>query len=118
MTNETYRFVSDPRWHPDGDRVVATKWYFSGRSLGGPEAWEYSVPSEPTQIEIASGKRLLSRTLPPGWTAEQYNDQQIGPEQALWAGNDALIYAKNVLDTQGTFQYSKGKSYTLAGRYR
>jgi hypothetical protein len=90
--------------------VVATKWYTSGRSLGAGEAWSYDVPPF-TQNEKAvtpgSGKRLIGRTLPPGWSAEQYADQQIGPEQFIWHGSDTIIYAKNVIDN-GKFTYSKG----------
>jgi hypothetical protein len=32
---------------------------------------------------------------------------RAGPEQFLWASNDTLIYAKNVID-DGVFTYSKG----------
>ena len=56
---------------------------------------------------MGSGKRLVGRTLPPGWSAEQYGDQQIGPEQFIWRGEDALIYSKNVVDLS-EFDYSKG----------
>ena len=45
VTNETYRWVSEPRFHPSGKTIIATKWYFTTRSLGGGEGWEYPVPS-------------------------------------------------------------------------
>ncbi|RDB24015.1 hypothetical protein Hypma_008641 [Hypsizygus marmoreus] len=113
VTNETYRWVSDARFHPSGSTVIATKWYTSGRSLGAGEGWEYSVPSvkdiqSGTQRSIAAGdgKRIIGRTLPLGWTAEQYGDQQIGPEQLIWNGEDSIIYSKNVGD-DNTFTYSK-----------
>ncbi|EMD34385.1 hypothetical protein CERSUDRAFT_117254 [Gelatoporia subvermispora B] len=110
VTNETYRWISDARFHPSGDKVIATKWYTSGRSLGAGEGWLYTVPnvSDPvTPIKVGSGERLVGRTLPLGWGPELYGDQQIGPEQLIWAGNDTLIWSKNVKDTDGTFQYSK-----------
>lgn len=114
VTNETYRWISDARFHPSGTKVIATKWYTSQRSLGAGEGWEYPVPSlehlraqKTRSIEAGSGKRVISRTLPHGWTAEQYEDQQIGPEQLLWRGNDSIIFSKNVRDVS-TFQYSKG----------
>ncbi|KII89304.1 hypothetical protein PLICRDRAFT_109538 [Plicaturopsis crispa FD-325 SS-3] len=106
VTNETYRWVSDARFHPSEDKVIATKWYTSSRSLGAGEGWEYSIPSVDTVIEPGSGKRLLGRSLPAGWTAAQYGDQQIGPEQFIWSGNDTLIYSKNVADASA-FSYSK-----------
>lgn len=67
------------------------------------------------KVELGSGKRIVGRTLPAGWDAEQYGDQQIGPEQFIWRGEDALIYAKNVAD-DGAFAYSKGMYGPLAPR--
>ncbi|KAF5386656.1 hypothetical protein D9615_001957 [Tricholomella constricta] len=114
VTNETYRWVSDARFHPSGSKVIATKWYTSGRSLGAGEGWEYPVPSvedlesgNKRAIVAGDGKRVVSRTLPAGWSAEQYGDQQIGPEQLIWNHNgDSVIYSKNVRD-QAAFTYSK-----------
>ncbi|KAG2087033.1 uncharacterized protein F5147DRAFT_790992 [Suillus discolor] len=37
-----------------------------------------------------------------------YVEQQIGHEQFIWAGDDALIYAGNVRDVGGSYSYSKG----------
>ena len=118
VTNETYRWVSDARFHPSGKTVIATKWYTSERSLGAGEGWEYEVPSidelrleKSKQIGPGSGARLVSRTLPLGWTSEDYGDQQIGPEQLLWHGEDSIIFSKNVIDSS-TFTYSKGKICT------
>lgn len=113
VTNETYRYVTDARFHPSGHKVIATKWYTSDRSLGAGESWEYSVPhlkdiqKHPNKIHAGSGTRVVGRSLPLGWTAEDYGDQQIGPEQAIWKGSDAIIYTKNIQDANA-FTYSKG----------
>ncbi|KAJ8696814.1 hypothetical protein PTI98_006650 [Pleurotus ostreatus] len=112
VTNETYRWVSDPRFHPSGDKLTATKWYTSSRSLGAGEIWEYQLPSmasDTTPIAVGAGIRRVGRELPPGWDlTTQYGNQQIGPEQAVWLGYDTLIYSKNVLDeASGAFDYSK-----------
>ncbi|KAH7890028.1 hypothetical protein F5I97DRAFT_626000 [Phlebopus sp. FC_14] len=111
VTNETYNWVSDPRWHPSGSKLVATKWYFSSRSLGAGEGWEYPVPSfsdaEGHHVEVNAGKRLVSKVLPLGWTKSDYIEQQIGHEQFSWSADDALVYAGNVRDVGGSFQYSK-----------
>jgi len=115
VTNETYRWVSDARFHPSGSEIIATKWYTSERSLGAGEGWVYPVPSadgsRKKPIHVGSGKRLISRTLPFGWSAEDYGNQQIGPEQFIWNGNDSVIYSKNVIDAGGAFEYSKGQRY-------
>lgn len=111
VTNETYRWVTDPRFHPSGTKIIATKWFTSGRSLGAGEGWEYSVPSldeiQHASVKHITGSQVVGRTLPLGWTVEDYANQQIGPEQFLWHGNDSLIYSKNVVD-ESTFAYSKG----------
>ena len=60
-------------------------------------------------VGVGAGERLVGRTLPSGWNPEQYGDQQIGPEQFIWKGNDTLIYSKNVAE-DGTFSYSKGEA--------
>lgn len=108
MTNETFRWLSDARFHPSGKKVVATKWYTSARSLGAGEGWEYEVSTESAKISVGSGLRLVGRQLPAGWSADQYGDQQVGPEQFIWKGEDSLIYAKNVIDADGQYTYSKG----------
>lgn len=59
-------------------------------------------------IHPGDGERLLGRTLPPGWNSERYGEQQIGPEQFIWRGNDEVIYSKNVID-ESSFTYSKGE---------
>lgn len=108
VTNETYRWVSDARFHPSGSKIIATKWYTSSRSLGAGEGWEYDLPRSLHQkISKGSGTRLVGRSLPPGWGPDNYGDQQIGPEQFIWKGSDSLIYSKNVKDTNGQYTYSK-----------
>ena len=88
--------------------------------MGAGEGWEYSVPSVrdlrdglTSTIEAGSGVRLVGRSLPRGWTSEEYNDQQIGPEQLIWNGNDSIIYSKDVMDPS-VFEYSKGKALLLS----
>jgi hypothetical protein len=111
VTNETFRWVADPRFHPDGTHVITSKWYTSSRSLGAGEGWTYDIPhltssQKPGSIAAGSGKRLVSRTLPPGWSESQYGNQQIGPEELIWNGKDGVIFSKNTRD-DGEFTYSK-----------
>ena len=88
--------------------------------MGAGEGWEYSVPSVRdlregliSTIEPGSGVRRVSRSLPRGWTSEEYNNQQIGPEQLIWNGDDSIIYSKDVMDSS-VFQYSKGRFFILS----
>ena len=100
--------MSDARFHPSGKKIIATKWYTSERSLGAGEGWEYDIPTSVNQeIEVGSGKRIVPRSLPLGWAPEDYGEQQIGPEQLIWNGEDSVIYSQNVVDN-GVFTYSKG----------
>lgn len=87
----------------------------SERSLGAGEGWEYSVPSledlrsrKTYTVESGSGTRVIGRTLPLGWSAQDYGEQQIGPEQHIWSGPDSIIFSKNVID-ENYFTYSKGR---------
>ena len=59
-------------------------------------------------MEVNSGRRVVSKVLPLGWTKADYIEQQIGHEQFSWLSNDTLVYAGNAVDDQGAFQYSKG----------
>ncbi|KAF8216523.1 hypothetical protein K438DRAFT_1797365 [Mycena galopus ATCC 62051] len=109
VTNETYRWLSEPRFHPSNEhRIIATKWYTSSRSLGAGEGWEYVVPKlgDNTTITVGSGTRVVGRTLPRGWKNEQYEDQQIGPEQFIWRGEDSVVFSKNTID-EYEYTYSK-----------
>lgn len=109
VTNETFRWVSDARFHSSGSSIIATKWYTSSRSLGAGESWQYTTPNfgDNSTIPVGAGTRVLGRTLPLGWTNDQYEEQQIGPEQAIWRGEDSIIFSKNVRDDK-VFAYSKG----------
>ncbi|KAJ3843796.1 hypothetical protein F5878DRAFT_603808 [Lentinula raphanica] len=105
VTNETYRFVTSPRFKPSGDKIIATKWYTGRVTITAPEGWEYDLPDpaasstqKPGNIPSSSGRRLLGRSLPRGMTVEDYAEQQIGPEQFVWAKDDVVIFVKNVVD--------------------
>lgn len=59
-------------------------------------------------MTAGSGSRVLGRSLPRGWTVDEYENQQIGPEQFIWNGEDTIIFSKNVRDPNA-FDYSKGR---------
>lgn len=109
MTNETFRWVSDARFHQSGRKIVATKWFTSSFSIAGGEGWEYPIPEPDDVIEVGSGRKLVGRTLPVGWPIADLGEQMVGPEQFIWNGEDSVIYAKNIIDTNGRWTYSKGK---------
>jgi len=120
VTNETFRFVTHPRWHPSGSTIIAQKSYTSASSVGAAEVWQFPVPPADGQVHhvgVGAGKRVIGRTLPPGWPASNYNRQNIGPEQAVWSGEDAIIYSKNIADAGlARFRYNKGKQLVYVAR--
>lgn len=103
VTNETYRYLGDPRWHPSGDRVIATKYYTGQITVAAGEGWEYPVPHQEERVTVGAGKRVVERKLPLGWPPSMYNLNHIGPVQFLWAGEDKLIYSLNVANTDGLY---------------
>ncbi|KAH7094192.1 hypothetical protein BKA62DRAFT_644774 [Auriculariales sp. MPI-PUGE-AT-0066] len=110
ITNETFRYLSDPRWHPSGKRIIATKWYTGRITIAGGEGWEYAVPLPPDahrQVPIGTGSRLVERNLPNGWPASEYNTNPIGPEMLIWDGASAVIYALNTANDDGVYRDSK-----------
>ncbi|KAF5373144.1 hypothetical protein D9758_001532 [Tetrapyrgos nigripes] len=103
VTNETFRYLSNPRFHPSGTKVIASKWYTGRITIAASEGWQYTLPDLsadqiPQSISVGSGELVLGRTLPLDKTVEDYADQQIGPEQFIWFGEDSIIFAKNAAD--------------------
>ncbi len=41
ITDESFRLVNNPNWHPSGNTIVAKKHFTSRRSLGAGEMWLY-----------------------------------------------------------------------------
>lgn len=121
VTNETYRYLSSPRFHPSKSSLLASKWYTATVTIGAPEIWEYPVQSRPSPsasapdigsqpfIPVGSGKRLVSRNLPRGFDRpKDYEESQVGPEQPIWYTSDSLIYARNVRDKYKIDQAGSG----------
>ncbi|CAK5283098.1 unnamed protein product [Mycena citricolor] len=108
VTNETYRWISDARFHPSGSEIIATKWYTTSRSLGAGEGWRFPVPEagDNSTIKVGSGARVLGRTLPRGESPQMYGEVQVGPEQFIWRGEDGVIFSKNGIDGD-QYTYSK-----------
>ena len=46
ITNETFRLLNNPSWHPSGDYLVAKKHFTTSRSLGTGEVWLYDANLE------------------------------------------------------------------------
>lgn len=47
-------------------------------------------------------------------TIDDYASQQIGPEQFIWAGDDMIIFAKNVVDEYTTSEKDGALTFCLS----
>lgn len=110
QTNATFRFFSSPAFHPTEPKIVATKWYLTGRPNGAGEIWEFPLRTGPSELlPERDGTRVISRKLPAGWAAAQYLESQLGAEQARYnPSGDGIIFTRNVQDDdKGKFSYNK-----------
>ncbi len=54
VTNETFRLLNNPTWHPSGEFIAARKHFTTSRSAGTGEVWMYHLSG-------GSGVRLVER---------------------------------------------------------
>jgi hypothetical protein len=110
QTNATFRFFSSPAFHPTLPKLIATKWYLTGRPNGAGEIWEFPLLTEAVDLPERGGERVISRKLPASWPKERYFESQIGAEQARFVGpsGDGIVFTRNVRDDDlGKFSYNK-----------
>jgi len=89
LTKETFRLITNPRWHPDGSGLVARKHFTGTRSLGSGEMWFY-------HRDGGSGVQLT----------EKRNDQQDENDPVYSPDGRFLFYTQDA--TPGPyFQYNK-----------
>ncbi|ETS86262.1 hypothetical protein PFICI_00090 [Pestalotiopsis fici W106-1] len=110
QTNSTFRFFSSPAFHPTEPKIIATKWYLTGRPNGAGEIWEIPLLQRtPEILPNHGGKRLIARQIPASWPREKYFESQLGAEQARYsADGSAVVFTRNSKDKQsGKFSYNK-----------
>ncbi|RDW56992.1 hypothetical protein BP6252_13945 [Coleophoma cylindrospora] len=111
QTNSTFRFFSSPAFHPTLPKLIATKWFLTGRPNGAGEIWEFPLLLHPTKnLSERGGQRIIARNLPPSWPAERYFESQLGAEQGRFVGHqgDSIIFTRNIRDDDsGKFSYNK-----------
>lgn len=110
QTNSTFRFFSSPAFHPTEPKIIATKWYLTGRPNGAGEIWEFPLLARtPEHLPTRSGKRLIARELPASWPRDKYFESQLGAEQARYTPNgNAIVFTRNSKDKAlGEFSYNK-----------
>ena len=89
LTEETFRLLSNPRWHPSGTGIVARKHFTGTRSLGSCEMWLY-------HLEGGTGVALTDKR----------NDQQDENDPVYSPDGRYLFYSQDA--TSGPyFRYNK-----------
>ncbi|MDG1479504.1 MAG: amidohydrolase family protein [Myxococcota bacterium] len=95
ITEESFRLVSSPAWHPSGDYLVGRKHFTGFRSLGSGEMWMYPLTGGP-------GIQLT----------EKPNEQQDAGEPTI---ADGYLYWSQDLSGGSSFQYNKDPNPGIYG---
>lgn len=110
QTNSTFRFFSSPAFHPAEPKIIATKWYLTGRPNGAGEIWEFPLLGKTSEnLPTRGGTRLIARELPASWPRDKYFESQLGAEQARYTPDGkAVVFTRNLKDkASGRFSYNK-----------
>jgi imidazolonepropionase-like amidohydrolase/Tol biopolymer transport system component len=97
ITEESFRLLSSPAWHPSGDYVVGRKHFTGTRSLGSGEMWMYPLTGGP-------GLALTDRP----------NDQLDAGEPAF-SPDGRYLYWSQDLTGGDYFQYNKDPNPGIYG---
>jgi imidazolonepropionase-like amidohydrolase/Tol biopolymer transport system component len=101
VTNEDYRLLNNPVWHPSGRFIAARKHYTGTRSAGSGEIWLYHV---------SGGTKGVQLNEKPNWQKD-LGEPAISPDgRYLYYSHDA---------TPGkTFEYNKDSNKEIFKIYR
>ena len=97
VSDESFRLLNNPTWHPSGDFIAARKHFTTSRSAGTGEIWLYSTKG-------GSGVQLVERP-------NEAFQKELGEPMFTPDGN-GLYYTQNV--TPGnTFEYAQDSNTEL-----
>lgn len=100
ITDESFRLLSSPTWHPSGDYVVGRKHFTGTRSLGSGEMWMYPLDGGP-------GLPLTTRP----------NDQ-LDVGEPVFSPDGQHLYWSHDRTGGSTFQYNKDPNAGIYGIQR
>ncbi len=99
VTNESFRLLNNPTWHPSGDFIAARKHYTTSRSAGVGEIWMYAANGKGQ-----GGVQLVERP-------SKAHQKELG-EPMFTPDGDGLYYSMNV--TPGPiFEYAQDSNTEL-----
>lgn len=97
VTNESFRLLNNPTWHPSGDFIAARKHFTTSRSAGVGEIWLYST-------EGGSGVQLVKRP-------SEAHQKELG-EPMFTPDGKGVYYSQNI--TSGpVFEYAQDSNTEL-----
>ena len=97
VTDESFRLLNNPTWHPSGDFIAARKHFTTARSAGVGEIWMYHVKG-------GSGVQLVKRP-------SEAHQKELG-EPMFTPDGDGVYYSMNV--TPGPiFEYAQDSNTEL-----
>ncbi|XHC26863.1 amidohydrolase family protein [Phycisphaerales bacterium ac7] len=94
ITNETYRLLNGPAWHPSGDYIAVRKHFTSRRSLGAGEMWMY--PSAGLDAGAAGGLQMTDRPT-----------EQKDVNEPVFSPDGRYLYFSEDASPGSTFEYNK-----------
>ena len=89
VTDESFRLLNGPAWHPDGDAIVGRKHFTGTRSLGAGEMWLY-------RLDGGSGLQLTKR-----------GNDQLDVNEPVFSADGRFLYYSYDATGGSTFQYNK-----------
>ncbi len=97
ITEESFRLLNNPTWHPSGDYIAARKHFTTSRSLGVGEVWMY-------HINGGSGVQLVKKP-------SEAHQKELG-EPMFSPDGDYVYYSQNI--TSGPiFEYAQDSNTEL-----
>ncbi|CAN5163115.1 amidohydrolase family protein [soil metagenome] len=104
VTQEDYRLLNNPVWHPNGKYIAARKHYTGTRSAGSGEIWLYHADG------VAAGNKGVQLNEKPNW------QKDLG-EPALSPDGKFLYYSQDTTPGK-VFEYNKDSNKEIFKIFR
>jgi imidazolonepropionase-like amidohydrolase/Tol biopolymer transport system component len=97
VTNESFRLLNNPTWHPSGEFIAARKHYTTSRSAGAGEIWMYHLSG-------GSGVQLVERP------SEAFQ-KELG--EPIFSPDGRYVYYTQNITSGSTFIYAQDSNTDL-----
>lgn len=97
VTDESFRLLNNPTWHPSGDFIAARKHYTTSRSAGAGEIWMYHLSG-------GSGVQLVERP-------NEAFQKELG--EPIFSPDGRYVYYTQNITSGNTFIYAQDSNTDL-----